>query len=431
MAPSAHQASRRLDPTADDADVPFWPLWLTAFLGYLAIGATIQVMPDYVRYQFSGTPFEAGFAVTIGFLATMLARPVAGRIVDQRGARAVVQFGAVLAAVGGLGHLLAPNFASLVVARLLLGAGEGTMFTAAIGWVLASAEAKRRGRIAGRFGLSMWGGLTGGPILGAVLVRLGGFRAVWIAASVLPALGFLVFCAARHRKQRIEVRNAGTRAWLPRAAWGPGASYTFASTGYGVVAACLVSRMAALNLPRNDIALAIFGSAFLTARFLGSPLVDRFGPSIMLTGSLLVEAFGLGGLALANSTAGSLLMTAVAGSGLAVIYPCYVALVTEAADASERTTALGVVISAWDLGVAVGGPVAGLLAAYNYSVAFIAAAGASIVAVFIHRASNGRGELEKRLRTASSSEHSKYLAPEAEVDRLERHHDKPSGRAMS
>jgi MFS family permease len=167
--------------------------------------------------------------------------------------------------------------------------------------------------------------------------------------------------------------------------------------------------MAALNLPRNDIALAVFGSAFLTARFLGSPLVDRFGPSIMLTGSLLVEAFGLGGLALANSTAGSLLMTAVAGSGLAVIYPCYVALVTEAADASERTTALGVVISAWDLGVAVGGPMAGLLAAYNYSVAFIAAAGASIVAVFIHRASNGRGELEKRLRTASSSEHSKYL----------------------
>ena len=38
-----------------------------------------------------------------------------------------------------------------------------------------------------------------------------------------------------------------------------------ASTGYGVVAACLVSRMAALNLPRNDIALAIFGSTLAVA----------------------------------------------------------------------------------------------------------------------------------------------------------------------
>jgi MFS family permease len=374
-----------------DAGTPFWALWLTAFLGYVAIGATIQVMPDYVHGRFSGSTFQAGLAVTVGFLATMLARPIAGRIADQRGPRGVVLGGAMLATAGGLGHLFAPSFAFLIAARLLLGAGEGALFTASIGWVLASTPVERRGRIAGRFGLSMWGGLTGGPILGAALVRAGGFDAVWIAASVLPAVGFLVLGAARHGQQRIVTRKAVPGAWLPRAAFGPGASFMFSSIGYGVLAACLVPRMAALALPGNDVALTVFGVAFLATRFTGSPLVDRFGPAIVLAASLLVEAVGLAGLALASTAAGSLLMTATVGAGLALTYPCYVALVTRAADPSERTTALGVVISSWDLGVALGGPLAGLLATDNYSGAFVTAAGASTISILILARLSARG----------------------------------------
>jgi MFS family permease len=391
MAMAPRTECRAAGRSGGDAQAPFWPLWLTAFLGYAAIGATIQVMPDYVHGRFAGSTFQAGLAVTVGFLATMLARPIAGRIADQRGARGVVLGGAMLATAGGLGHLLAPSFAVLIAARLLLGAGEGALFTASIGWVLASTPVERRGRTAGRFGLSMWGGLTGGPILGAALVRAGGFDAVWITASVLPAAGFLLLRAAHHRKQRIETRGTEPRAFLPRAARGPAASFFFASIGYGVIAACLVPRMAALSLPGNDVALTVFGGAYLTTRFVGSPLVDRCGPALMLAASLLVEAVGLAGLALASTTAGSLLMTATAGAGLALTYPCYVALVTRAAAASERTTALGVVISSWDLGVAIGGPIAGLLAADSYSGAFMTAAGAAIISMLILWRLSARG----------------------------------------
>jgi predicted MFS family arabinose efflux permease len=57
--------------------------------------------------------------------------------------------------------------------------------------------------------------------------------------------------------------------------------------------------------------------------------------------------------------------------------------VTKTAAARERTAALGVMISAWDLGVACGGPAGGLLAADAYSGTFGLAAGASLVAIAI------------------------------------------------
>jgi MFS family permease len=95
----------------------------------------------------------------------------------------------------------------------------------------------------------------------------------------------------------------------------------------------------------------------------------------------MIEAAGLAGLSFATSGVACLLFDVASAVGLALTYPCYVAWVTERAKASERITALGVVISAWDLGVAVGGPLAGLLSEGAFVGAFRVAAAASIVAL--------------------------------------------------
>jgi hypothetical protein len=52
----------------------------------------------------------AGTAVGIAFLATAAVRPFAGLFADSGRARRTVSFGGVLGALGGLGHLWAPNF---------------------------------------------------------------------------------------------------------------------------------------------------------------------------------------------------------------------------------------------------------------------------------------------------------------------------------
>ena len=143
-----------------DGAVPYWRLWSATFLGFGAIGMTIQVMPAYAHERLGANAITAGLAVTIGSLATMISRPVSGRFADQSGGRRVALIGAILGLIGGIGHVVATNLPILVLARLFLGAGEGALFTgsSAGSWRTQSnrSVARSQGILAWRCG---WGWL--------------------------------------------------------------------------------------------------------------------------------------------------------------------------------------------------------------------------------------------------------------------------------
>jgi MFS family permease len=364
-----------------DGAVPYWRLWSACFLGFSAIGMTIQVMPAYAHERLGANAITAGLAVTIGSLATMISRPLSGRVADQSGGRRVAMVGAILGLIGGIGHVVAANLPVLVVARLFLGAGEGALFTGSVGWILAHTEQSRRGKVAGHFGLSMWTGLASGPMLGTALMAIGSYRDVWIAASIIPLLGWLLVASTRPEGR---ISSGGTtirRALFPRAAWVPGASGVFASIGYGIIAAFLVPRFAALDFAGESFALTVFGIAFMAVRFLGSGYADRFGGRPVLLSAFLIESAGLAGLFLTHVEWLAFVSTALAGAGLSLLIPSVTSLVTEAADPRERTAALGAVTSAWDLGTAVGGPLGGLVAGASNAEPFALGAVAALIAI--------------------------------------------------
>src|SRR3569833_2212219 len=192
--------------------VPYRRLWLASFLGFSAIGMTIQVMPAYAHERLGAGPVTAGHAVTIGSLATMVTRPHTGRIADQPGGRRVALAGVILALIGGIGHVVATNLAVLVLARLFLGAGDGALFTGSVGWILAHTAQAQRGKVAGRFGLSMWMGFSSGPIIGIAILAIGTYRNVWIASSILPIFASLLIAATRP-----DARASSATAHLRRA----------------------------------------------------------------------------------------------------------------------------------------------------------------------------------------------------------------------
>lgn len=364
-----------------DGAVPYWRLWSACFLGFGAIGMTMQVMPAYAHERFGADAITAGLAVTIGSLATMFSRPVSGRFADQSGGRRVAMAGAILGLVGGIGHIVATSLPVLILARLFLGAGEGALFTGSVGWILAHTEQSRRGKVAGHFGLSMWMGLASGPMLGTAILSIGPYRSVWIAASIIPMLAWVLVASTRPEGR---VSTGGTnirRALFPRAAWVPGASGVFSSIGYGIIAAFLVPRFAALDFAGRNFALTVFGIAFMITRFLGSGSAGRFGARRVLLSAFLIESVGLVGLFLTHVEWLAFASTALTGAGLSLLIPSVTSLVTDAANPRERTAALGAVTSAWDLGVAVGGPLGGLVAGTWDGGPFALGAVAALIAI--------------------------------------------------
>lgn len=364
-----------------DSAVPYRRLWLACFVGFTAIGMTIQVMPGYTHERFGAGPVIAGLTVTIGSLATMVARPMSGRLADQRGGRRVAIAGATLALLGGIGHLFAANLVTLIVARLFLGAGEGALFTGSVGWILEHTDQSQRGKVAGHFGLAMWMGLASGPMFGNAILSFGSYRAVWFGAIILPMLALTTVASTKPEASRAIAGADFRRTLIPRAAWVPGASGVFSSLGYGVIAAFLVPRFAALHFPGERFALTVFGVAFMIMRFVGSGYADRLGGRRVLSWAFAIEAAGLAGLAVANVEWLAYAATALTGAGLSLLIPSVTSLVTEAADPRERTAALGAVTSAWDLGVAIGGPLGGVVAGSSNAGPFALGAVSALIGI--------------------------------------------------
>src|ERR1044072_2519287 len=110
--------------------VAFAGIFAVTFFCLLAVGAVLPVLPRYVHGPLDGGNIAVGEVVG-GFAVTgRLLRPFAGRLADHRGRRRTVLLGSLLVATSGFLYLLPLGIPGLIFARLVLGAGEGTVFTA-------------------------------------------------------------------------------------------------------------------------------------------------------------------------------------------------------------------------------------------------------------------------------------------------------------
>ena len=318
------------------------------------MGATIQALPG-LRL---GGAAATGALITAAAFATAVARPFAGRWAD-RGAP-VARVGAGLVAAGALGHLAARTVPEMAVARLVLGAGEGALFTGALAVVLRDAPPLRRGRLIGHFGLSMWGGLALGPVVAAAL-GAGALRFAAVAAAASLALA----AGAVNRPAGAAATRARGRL-LPPVALRLGLLLGLSSFGYGTLNAFIATRTGHAGL-----ALGLFAGAFVVSRALGSRLVDDYGPERVARAALAVEAVALPFIPQPAALV-------ALGAGLALVLPALMTWLVELADTAERGAAVGALTSCWDAGIALAGPVGGLAVGHAFALAAVAAAAGAL-----------------------------------------------------
>src|SRR4051812_6647717 len=131
---------------------------------FIAIGAVLPILPRYVHGPLASGDVAVGIVVGAFAFTAVIGRPVAGHLADARGRRIIVVCGMLLSALGGALYFLPLDVPGLVLARLVLGIGDGWVFTAAATWIVDLAPESRRGQAIGIFGTSIWGGLAIGPV---------------------------------------------------------------------------------------------------------------------------------------------------------------------------------------------------------------------------------------------------------------------------
>ena len=370
-------APARADSEHRRPGLSFAGVFAVTFLGLIAVGSVLPVLPRYVHGPLDSTDLAVGIVIGSYAVTGLLLRPVAGRFADTRGRRPTVVTGALLVALSGLLYLPHLGIPGLILARLVLGAGEGAVYTAGSAWIVDMAPPQRRGRILGLYGLAVWGGLSVGPLLGEVLLNAASYEAVWICAAVLPLLGAAI--ALRVPDPFEPMTHAEPHPLIAPEAVRPGFAIALASVGYATLAAFIVLLLESRGIGHGATVFAAFAAMIVLARLLAGHLPDRYGPAPVAIGAVLVEAGGLLLIALSHSLPLALVGGMAMGGGFSLLNPSLMLIAVGRVSQEARGAAMGTYTAFFDAGVGIGAPLAGLAAALtSYEGSFILAAAVAV-----------------------------------------------------
>ena len=388
---------------------------VAVLFSFMAIGSVLPVLPLYVKGPVGAGDVAVGVVVGAFAITAAIGRPLGGRLADATSRKRVLMIGMLAASVGGSLLFLPLGVPGLVFARLVVGFGDGWIFTSGVSWIVDLTPEERRGQVIGIFGISVWGGIALGSVIGQALYTVAGFDWVWAFATVAPLVGLLVSLrtpSPRHlpgspsAPEEVASAEMGaplasggpvtaggaatgpqTRAWLPSSALRPGFALLFANIGFGTLAGFIVLLLDGEGIGHGAAAFTVFTATVVVARLLLGWLPDRWGarPSALAGG--ISQAVGIATIGLAGSLPVVMVGAVLAGVGIALIFPALALLVVNATDPAARATAMGWFTSFFDIGVAVGAPFAGLVASTgggeNYKAAFYAAAAVCLVGALV------------------------------------------------
>jgi MFS family permease len=175
----------------DRANLPLLlTLGLGVFAGALDLGVLSPALPALAR-DFGIAPRDAAWVFTLYLFANVVAIPVASKLSDVYGRRAIYSLFVAIFAAGSLLAILAPSFEVFLCARAIQAAGAGGIFPVAAAAIADRVPPERRGSALGILG-AIWGlAAILGPNLGGVLTNA--FSWHWIFAANIPlALGVIV-----------------------------------------------------------------------------------------------------------------------------------------------------------------------------------------------------------------------------------------------
>jgi EmrB/QacA subfamily drug resistance transporter len=148
------------------------------FAALLDLSVTNVALPSIGRATGAG-PSELQWVITGYILAFGLVPVVGGRLGDLRGRRLMFIIGLTGFVLASAAVGLAPNPTFIIVARVIQGAFGGLLGPQTSGFIQNNFPKEERGRAFGRLGLVIGVATALGPVLGGLLIGLGGDQFGW------------------------------------------------------------------------------------------------------------------------------------------------------------------------------------------------------------------------------------------------------------
>lgn len=354
------------------------------FIGYLNIGIPLAVLPSYVHNDLGFSAVVAGLVISVQYLATLLSRPIASRIIDNLGSKRAVMWGLAGCGLSGVFmlacHFLTPwpwlSLACLLVGRLVLGSAESLVGSGSIGWGIGRVGSQNTAKVISWNGIASYGALAIGAPLGVLMAKSLGLWSIGASIILLGVLGLLLAWPKRAAPVVAGVRLPFMR--VLGKVFPHGSGLALGSIGFGTIATFITLFYASRDWPNAALTLSLFGASFICARLLFGNLINRIGGFRVAIACLSIETLGLLMLWLASSAEMALAGAALSGFGFSLVFPALGVEAVNQVSPANRGAAVGAYSLFIDLSLGITGPLVGaVVAGFGFASMFLFAAAAA------------------------------------------------------
>ena len=357
-----------------------------AFLGTLAIGVPLPVLPQYVDGPLGYGPVVVGIVMGAQSAATLVTRAAAGRLSDRDNPRRAVLFGLGACSVAGLCYCLAATLAGgaalamLLAGRAVLGLGESLVITGSMALGIQLAGPARAGLVIVWVGIALFGAFGLGAPVGNALYHAAGFGPVAALACAVPLAGLALGWGlpATTPVPGLSTPLGTVLRWVTPA----GACLALSGLGYAAIISFLPLLLAARGWGGAGLALSAFAGGFILARLAFGAWPDRYGGRRVALGSLAVELVGQVLLWRAPSLTAAAVGAGLTGAGYSIAFPSLGIEAIRRVPPQNRGVALGIYVAFLDVALGAGAPALGVLVSLaGYPAAFGMGAAACALAI--------------------------------------------------
>jgi len=338
------------------------------FVAFFCIGLSIAVVPGYVHDHLGFSAIVAGVTIASQYLATLLSRPLAGRLADSLGTKRAIVYGLSGIALSGVLTLLAVlldslpilSLTMLIISRVFLGGSQGLIGVGTSSWCIGQVGVEHTAQAISWNGIASYGAIAIGAPLGVMLVDGWGFVSLGIALSILALLALALI---RNKPSVPVIRGERLSFWSVFGRVAPyGLSLTLASIGYGTLTTFITLFYLSRGWHGAAWCLTVFGVCFILSRLIFINAINRFGGFNAAIACMAIETIGMVLLWVSPNTGFALVGAGFAGVGLSLVYPALGVEAIKQVPTSSRGAGLGAFAVFFDLALAIAGPVMGSIA---------------------------------------------------------------------
>lgn len=363
---------------------------------YMCVGIFIPTLPVFIKNGLGGGEAMIGAAGVVFSASAVLFRPALTWVGNTWGRRTMMVTGSLVGASGALGLIVVNSTWQVLPLRAVMGIGEAALFVGAAILVVELSPESRKAEAASYLSVSVFGGLSLGPIvgewvMGSVPERSSGlssgrYDAVWVVSAVAAGVAALVSLTAPAFVGERPTNVSRRPTWFHPSAIVPGTILALGMAAWTSFTSFVPTFAKSIGLSGSAAFFTVYSILCLFIRLFGARIPARIG---LRRSVVLAMWFLFGGVCsvwtLGNSL-GIWIGTIFFAFGVSFFYPSLLAMSVEGVEGDDRVEVVASFTSFFEIGGVIGGLALGLVGqAFGERSTFLGGIGFAVAGLLLLR----------------------------------------------